>query len=91
MDRNSNLSETTKDYDRPTDKISLSMSADLAKVMMLGMAQSSWWFFLCLFALFALFTTMMYTVHSINAEYTWTCRYSALGKRTLLYFQMSFW
>lgn len=74
MDRNSNLSETTEDYDRPTDKISLSMSADLAKTLMLGMAQSSWCVFLCLFVLF---TTMMYTVHSINAEYTWTCCYSA--------------
>ena len=50
----SKSSETTKDYDRPTDKISLSMSADLAKVMMLGMAQSSWCFFFVLVCLVCL-------------------------------------
>ena len=92
----SKSSETTKDYDRPTDKISLSMSADLAKVLMLGMAQSSWCVFVVLVCV--LFTPMMnssiqYTVHNINSEYTWTCCYSAfpLEKEPYCIFRCLFW
>ena len=90
------VSETTKDYDRPTDKISLSMSADLAKVLMLGMAQSSWCVFVVLVCV--LFTPMMnssiqYTVHNINSKYTWTCCYSAfpLEKEPYCIFRCLFW